>query len=135
MAKQIKKSTKVAAVKLTAEERFQRMVGKMKSTGNQKVDMCAVKIMGQAYRHPESVSKVKDGVYAIELKGGVKVQVAPEATKNSVRYVIKAGKVEIAGSFASKTWKLCDKAMKPKKVRGSEYDEKAVDSLAALLGL
>ena len=124
------------SVRLNPEQRLQKMICSTKSTGNAKVDMVAAKVLGEAFRHRESVAAVKGG-YSVSMKNGVVATVKGAPSKNGTtqRYTMKIGKLEIPGSFASKCYKVCEKALKPKAVRGANFDQSEVDSVAALLGI
>lgn len=142
---------KTAYVPKTPEEKaakkersLQNLICRQGTTGNQRIDMVCAKIVGQAFRHPESCEKdpEKKNSYLVKMANGITITAMAEPNPNSktgqMRYSMDVGgKMTIPGAFARITYRLAEEALNPhtRGPRADRFDAAEVDEVSELLGI
>lgn len=135
-ASTVKTSTasKIEVIKSAQQIRFEGSLSKIKSTGNQKADTLAKKIVSKIFnKELKMVGSPEDGFKCQLGDTDVVVEIKRTAVGKSARYVLTVGAVNIGGAFAAKAFAYATTQNKTKTINTVEFDESSIDSVLEIL--
>lgn len=145
MAKATKKSAAAVSTKssatstakkqpaMTAMERFESSLSKVKSTGDAKADQIAQAIVRKVFTREMKVEGSAETGFTGKI-GKAKVSLSTKKVGKSNRYVIQVGNVEIGGAYAAKAYTYATTAVKPAAGPKVSFKQEDLDSVLDILG-